>query len=78
MNTLLRKARLSRSLTLKQVSATIETDPANLARIEIGKQTPKRKVARALYSFYDGQVPLGGIYDPEFYESTLRSTLELT
>lgn len=64
---LLAQTRKSRGLSLDHVAAKVTIDPTNLSRIEKGQQTPKREVARGLYNFYGGAVPLGAIYDPEFY-----------
>lgn len=63
---LLTQTRKSRGLSLDQVAASVGTDPTNLSRVEKGAQVPKRELARALFRFYDGRVPLGAIYDPEF------------
>ena len=53
--------------SLAQVAAVVGTDKANLYRVEKGQQTPKRELARALYRYYEGKVPLSAIYDQEFY-----------
>ena len=66
MKTPLRLIREARGFSQKDVARAIGIDPANLWRIESGKQTPKPKVARKLFDFYDGWVDLGEIYDPEF------------
>lgn len=58
--------RKDRGLSLEAVAKTVGTDQANLSRIEKGQQTPKRELARQLYRFYEGAVPLGHVYDPEF------------
>jgi transcriptional regulator with XRE-family HTH domain len=59
--------RKSRGLSLAQVAEVVRTDIANLSRVEKGRQVPKRDLARALFDFYDGAVPLGAIYDPEHH-----------
>lgn len=59
--------RKSRGLSLADVAREVGTDQANLSRVEKGAQMPKRPLARQLFKFYDGRVPLGAIYDPEFY-----------
>lgn len=64
---LLTQTRKSRGLPLDQVAKAVGTDPTNLSRVEKGTQVPKRELARALFHFYDGRVPLGAIYDPEFH-----------
>lgn len=66
-NTLLVQTRKSRGLSLDKVAAEVGTDPTNLSRVEKGQQVPKRELARELFKFYAGAVPLGAIYDPEHY-----------
>lgn len=66
-STLLIQTRKSRGLSLDTVAKEVGTDPTNLSRVEKGQQCPKRELARALFGFYDGAVPLGAIYDPEHY-----------
>jgi transcriptional regulator with XRE-family HTH domain len=67
---LLQQTRKSRGLSLDIVAREVGTDPTNLSRVEKGTQIPKRELARALFKFYSGAVPLGAIYDPEFYGSS--------
>lgn len=64
--TLLTQIRKSRGLSLDVVADAVGTDPTNLSRVEKGAQVPKRELARALFSYYGGAVPLGAIYDPQF------------
>lgn len=64
---LLTEIRKSRGLTLDDVAQEVGTDPTNLSRIEKGVTQPKRPVARKLYDYYGGAVPLGAVYDPLFY-----------
>lgn len=66
-NTLMTQTRKSRGLSLDKVAAEVGTDPTNLSRVEKGQQVPKRELARELFKFYGGAVPLGAIYDPEHY-----------
>jgi len=66
-STLLTQTRKSRGLSLDQVASEVQTDPTNLSRVEKGSQMPKRELARKLFEFYAGAVPLGAIYDPEYY-----------
>lgn len=61
------QTRKSRGLSLEQVAEKVGTDQANLSRVEKGRQIPKRELARRLFQFYGGSVPLAAIYDPEFY-----------
>lgn len=65
-STRLKAERLARGFKQKDVADHLGTNPANLLRIESGNQTPKRELARELYDFYDGAVPLGACYDPRF------------
>lgn len=60
------QTRKSRGLSLYDVGAAVGTDATNLSRVEKGAQIPKRELARALFEFYGGVVPLGAIYDPEY------------
>lgn len=66
MTSLLTQTRKGRGLSLDVVAKAVGTDPTNLSRVEKGAQVPKRELARALFKFYGGRVPLGAIYDPEF------------
>lgn len=61
------RLRRARGLSLDDVARRVGTDQANLSRIEKGQQVPKRPLARALFDFYAGEIPLGAIYDPDFY-----------
>lgn len=65
--------RKSRNLSLEQVAEQVGTDQANLSRVEKGRQIPKRELARKLFEFYAGSVPLAAIYDPDFYEQQRRT-----
>lgn len=65
----LTQIRRARSLTLEQVAEAVGTGKRNLQRVENGDQVPKRPLARALYKFYGGSIPLGTIYDPRFSPS---------
>ena len=60
------QTRKSRGLLLEEVAEAVGTDPGNLSRIERGLQPPKKDLARALYKFYGGAVPLALVYDPTF------------
>ncbi len=71
MPSLLTQTRKSRGLSLEVVAAEVGTDPTNLSRVEKGAQVPKRDLARSLFKFYGGVVPLGAIYDPEFHGEAL-------
>lgn len=64
--TLLTQIRRSRGLSLDHVAEAVGTGKGNLRRVENGDQVPKRELARALFSFYNGAIPLGRIYDPRF------------
>lgn len=65
---LMTRTRKARGLSLETVAKQVGTDQANLSRVEKGAQTPKRELARKLFEFYGGVVPLAAIYDPEFYD----------
>lgn len=64
---LMTQTRKSRGMSLEQVAAQVGTDQANLSRVEKGKQVPKRDLARRIFRFYGGSVPLAAIYDPEYH-----------
>ncbi len=66
VSTLLIQTRKGRGLSLDAVALEVGTDPTNLSRVERGDQIPKRELARALFEFYGGVVPLGAIYDPQY------------
>lgn len=68
----LAQMRKARGLSLEEVAEKTGTDQANLSRIERGLQIPKRETARNLWHFYQGQVPVGAIYDPELYAEALN------
>lgn len=70
--TLMTQIRKARNLSLEQVAQAVQTDQANLSRVEKGKQIPKRVLARRLFEFYGGTIPLAAIYDPEFYSLQLQ------
>lgn len=63
---LLTQTRKGRGLSLDVVALEVGTDPTNLSRVERGEQIPKRELARALFEYYGGVVPLGAIFDPEY------------
>lgn len=67
MTSLLTQMRKSRGLSLASLASVVGADQATLSRVERGRQIPNRDLARALFRFYDGAVPLGAIYDPEFH-----------
>lgn len=51
-------------LSVRRVAEIVGVDISGLLRIERGASQPKRETAAAIYSFYDGAIPLGMIYDP--------------
>lgn len=65
----LRTVREKRKLTLDDVARKVGCNAGNLSRIERGEQMPSRNLARELYDFFGGEVPLSAIYDPEHRES---------
>lgn len=65
---LMTQIRRSRGLSLAAVAAEVGTNAANLMRIERGEQVPRHALARALYRYYGGAVPLSAVYDPRFGE----------
>lgn len=69
--TTLKTAREKRNLSVLELAPKLGTHPQNYYRIERGEQLPKRELARKIHTFFDGDVTLGAIYDPE-YEATIR------
>jgi DNA-binding XRE family transcriptional regulator len=53
-------------LPLAAVAREIEVNRSTLYRIEAGEVAPTRRVARALFDYYDKAVPIADIYDPEY------------
>ncbi len=72
------KIRTERGISLAGVAKAVGTDVANLYRIEQGAQVPKRELARALFQYYGGKVPLGAIYDPKHPQRVARQPAQLT
>jgi len=62
----LRLERMRRGAGAADVAAVAGIDASTLTRIELGKITPNRRTARALFAYYEGWVSLGDIYDPMF------------
>ena len=66
---LLRRARLATGKTAEEICEAVGCTRPTLYRVEAGEVTPKRQLARNLFSFYRRRkidVPLAHIYDPEF------------
>ncbi len=71
----LKKARLDRSLTIKDVADAIGTDAANVCRIENGNQMPGYKLALKLLPFFDNSVSMDDIlknYNPKKRKRTVK------
>ncbi len=66
MDTLLKRHREELGLPLAKVAREIEVNRSTLYRIEAGEVAPTRRVARALFDFYQRAVPIAHIYDPEY------------
>jgi len=65
----LRQARRDSGLTANAAAQAAGCDRATLYRIEAGENLPSRDLARSLFELYGGTVPLGAIYDPDFYRA---------
>ena len=63
---LLRRARAESGSTANEISQICGCTRPTLYRVEAGEVTPKRPLARALFTLYGGRVPLAHIYDPKF------------
>ena len=66
MDSLLNTHRAHIGAPLAAVARAVGVNRSTLYRIEAGDVAPTRRVARALFEFYRGEVPLAHIYDPEF------------
>jgi len=64
--TRIRQARLDRGLSIRVVADATGVPKTTLHRIETGARITKRDHARALYKYYDYEVDLADIYDPNF------------
>lgn len=73
VESLLTQTRKAKGLSLEAVAKQIGTDQANLSRVERGLQTPKRELARKLFHYYRGKIPVGAIYDPELHTQGLKT-----
>ena len=64
--TALRRIRLARGLSLRDVADQTGIPKSILHRIETGARITQREHARKLFRFYDCEIGLGQIYDPTF------------
>ncbi len=69
MTKTLRQARRESGLTAQQAAQAAGCDRATIYRVEAGENLPSRDLARALFELYGGAVPLGAIYDPDFFRA---------
>ena len=63
---LLRRARDDSGKTAEEICQAVGCTRPTLYRVEKGEAQPKPKLARRLFTFYSGKVPLSHVYDPEF------------
>lgn len=61
------KQRRLMNLTLEEVAAAVGTSAPTLGKVEKGEKSVKKELARSIYSYYKGAVPLLAIYDPQRY-----------
>lgn len=66
MTSKLKAARISAGTSMAAVAKAVGVNRSTLHRIEAGDVAPTRRVARALFEYYGGKVPLVHIYDPEY------------
>ena len=66
MDTLLKQHREELGLPLARVAREVGVNRSTLYRVEAGEVAPTRRVARALFDFYNRAVPIAHIYDPEY------------
>ena len=78
LETRLKSERVARGYSQKDVARAVGTNPSNLLRLERGIQVPKPELARAIYEFYGGAVPLCAIYDPVYTRERGLDGLSLT
>jgi len=50
---ILRSKRVALGLKLKEAAERVNSDPGNLSRIELGKQTPSLALARRIADIYE-------------------------
>ena len=67
----LRNAREKRGISQRQLSLETGIPRTVLQRIERGEAMVKQVHARALYSYFNGELTLGQIYDPAFAQDTV-------
>ena len=65
----LRQARADSGMTAEKAATAAGCDRTTLYRIEDGQNLPSLDLARALFELYEGAVPLGAIYDPDFFQA---------
>ena len=65
-DTQLRLKRREHGFSTKHVAEAVGVSTSTLTRIEAGETQPTRRVARALFDLYSGEIPLALIYDPRF------------
>lgn len=62
--TALQRFRALLDVSARSVAHAIRLDPSGYHRIETGQNIPSRETARKIWTYYEGRVPLGVIYDP--------------
>lgn len=70
VSTRLKQARKARRLSAERVATDVGTHRQNYYRIERGDQPPKRELARRIFEYFDREVPLAHIYDPDYATTT--------
>lgn len=63
----LRVARVRQGLSIRELADLVGIGERTMARIERGESIPSHKTARALFDFFDAEVPIVSIYDPAWY-----------
>lgn len=78
MQSPLRNLRISQGITLSYVAKLIDIDPANLSRIERGRQMASLEVVERLVKFYEGQINELQILYPQRYPDFVSSGKTIT
>lgn len=68
MSTPIREARILRNLAVVELAEAVGTSASNMSRVERGHHPPPRDLARRIYAFFEGELPIIDILDPTFMD----------
>ena len=71
-----RAERERRNIGLRAAADDLGVNKATLSKIERGLMKPGTSLARQIFTYYRGRVPLGAIYDPVFDLEVLEARRE--